>query len=205
MRRPRFSIAKLLAAIAFCGVAFAALRYPTFLWARVLVSLSLASLVLALINVIFSQKQNRAFWLGFLISGVAYLAILSVTWQSVFRTAWHAESERDGRVDSLLVSSALLDCLYEQAVLGYIAPSFPGDPPEYTSVTDSLFEFDRSVIEMRPGVSTVHLSPPTFRQIGHALITLLFAFAGGLYARHCYVRREEVVSISSESLNKDAT
>jgi len=73
----RFSIAGLLAVIGTLGVAFAALRSPSYLWANVTFSAALAALVLAAINVAIGRGRSRAFWAGFLIAGGSYFAACS--------------------------------------------------------------------------------------------------------------------------------
>jgi hypothetical protein len=73
--RPRISIARLLGLIVAFGVALAALRSPSNLWANALVTLTLAALVVAVINVVYSRARVRAFWVGFLIAGAAYFLL----------------------------------------------------------------------------------------------------------------------------------
>ena len=69
MRRPHFTIASLLAVIGVLGIALAALRNPSYLWANVTFSLALAALVLATINAVYGRGARRAYWLGFTLCG----------------------------------------------------------------------------------------------------------------------------------------
>src|SRR4051812_43582759 len=78
--RPRISIAWGLAAIGFCGVAFAALRSPSYLWASLLFSATLLVLGVAALGATFSCGSRRAFWVGFLAFGSGYLALCYGPW-----------------------------------------------------------------------------------------------------------------------------
>ena len=78
LRRPRFSIASILAIIGIVGIALAAFRDPSYLWASVTFSTAFAALVLAIINVLYSRGARRAYWAGFALCGWAYFAICSV-------------------------------------------------------------------------------------------------------------------------------
>src|SRR5260370_36124608 len=78
MRPPRFSLAALLAVVAFCGVAFAALHSPSYLWANAMFTVALGALVIAAINVLYSQGRVRAFWARLLIAGGTYFAVCSL-------------------------------------------------------------------------------------------------------------------------------
>jgi hypothetical protein len=75
MRHARYSIANLLAVIGILGVAMAALRNPSYLWANLTFSVSLAALAVAVLNTIYGQGARRAYWLGFTVVGGAYFAV----------------------------------------------------------------------------------------------------------------------------------
>ena len=57
--KPRISIALMLVLIVAFAVALAALRSPSNLWANVLVTLTLAALVVSVINVIYSRAGSE--------------------------------------------------------------------------------------------------------------------------------------------------
>jgi hypothetical protein len=78
MRRPRLSIGSALTIIGILGVALAAFRDPSYLWANVTFSTAFAALVLAIVNVLYSRGARRAYWAGFALCGWAYFAICSV-------------------------------------------------------------------------------------------------------------------------------
>ena len=113
MRRPRFSIASLLAVIGILGVALAALRNPSYLWANVTFSLAFAVLVLAIVNAVYGRGARRAYWLGFTVCGGTYFAVCSMP----------------GLRDSVcprLATEVIFDLLYP-----IIAP--PSPPPPVTT------------------------------------------------------------------------
>jgi hypothetical protein len=186
--RPRFSVARLLAVIALCGVGFAALRSPSHLWASAVFAVALGSLPLALLNAIYRRERQRAFWVGFLVCGAAYFAATKGPW---FRDEFGPR----------LVTTAALDLLYIR-----VAPpptGAGGDPFTWAkaavldeSGSKEYFTFvspprtqwaewtepDRTT-GLGLQVSKITLvSPETFRSIGHSLFTLVLAALGGLYA-----------------------
>ncbi len=99
MRAPRFSIGTLLAMIAILGVALAALRSPSYLWANVTFTVALLAVTAGVINSVLARSARRAYWLGFSIFGGTYLAICS------------APGLHD-TVCPRLATEALLDCIY---------------------------------------------------------------------------------------------
>jgi hypothetical protein len=123
--RLRFSIAWLLACIAFCGVGFAALHAPSNLWAVGLSSLTLAALVLAVINVLYAGPASRAFWVGFVVCGGVYFLAATCPW---VRSA----------LGGCPVTEALLDIVAEKIVVRDQAATGPLTvayaPPAVTSV-----------------------------------------------------------------------
>ncbi len=78
MRTPRFSIGTLLAIIAILGVAMAALRSPSYLWAGVTFTLALLAVMAAVVCAVAARGVRRAYWLGFSLFGGTYLAICTV-------------------------------------------------------------------------------------------------------------------------------
>jgi hypothetical protein len=211
---PRSSIARLVALVALCGVAFAALRSPSQLWASALFALALGSLPVALIHVLYLRGRRRAFWAGFLICGSAYFAASLGPW---FRDEFGPR----------MVTTALLDLLYVQVSPpatapnnGWTAGTAAAPPP--TSGWSGANAGGPVTISGGPGMTAAVLaqvvagSPPAapttrwdawtvpdradgvgyqvgqlalastapFRRIGHSLLTLLIAALGGCYARY---------------------
>lgn len=111
MRLPRFSIASLLVVIGILGVALAALRNPSYLWANVTFSVAFVMLVVAIINAVYGCAARRAYWFGFALFGGAYFAVCSIP----------------GLRDSIcprLASEVLFDLLYPA-----FAPPMPTPTP----------------------------------------------------------------------------
>jgi len=198
----RFTIAQLFAVIAVCGVAFAALRSPSYLWANALYTTAFAALVIAAINVVYGRGGSRAYWAGFLIAGAVYFIAYSVP------------SLREP-VCPRLFTEPILDLIYP-----YV--SAPQPPPTATSVTTvaqtwgsvpvsksrtvTLVGGTTPVIPVTKSgwaawtepdrtsgvgymIGTVSLvSSEPFRQVGHSLFILLSAILGGIYARHRFAQ-----------------
>jgi hypothetical protein len=211
MRLPRFSIASLLVVIGILGVALAALRNPSYLWANVTFSVAFALLIVAIINAIYGSGARRAYWLGFTICGGAYFAVCSMP----------------GLRDSVclrLASEVVFDLLYPN-----FSPPVPPPPPtayrELMAMKSQTFRLAAQAqsgmgsnggnsVRKRISRTKAVASPPStmsrlsawnepdraagdgyqlgnvsfvsseaFRQIGHSLVTLLVAALGGVYAR----------------------
>jgi hypothetical protein len=111
MRVTRFSIGSLLAVIAIVGVAMAALRNPSYLWANAAFTAALLAVVAAVVNAIVGKGARRAYWLGFALFGGVYLAVCSIP------------ALRDS-VCPHLVTEAIFDMVYP-----YTAPASPQPPP----------------------------------------------------------------------------
>jgi hypothetical protein len=196
MGRPHFSIASLLVVICVLGVALAAFRNPSYLWANVTFTVAFAAIVLAIINTIYGRGANRAYWLGFAVCGGTYFAICTVP----------------GLRDSLnprLATEVILDLLYlyvspqppppppqpqlgmvmmMQGQIGGMAGIPAPAPPTLESRLSAWSEPDRTRGLGYP-IGTVSLvSSEAFRQIGHSLATLLVAVLGGTYAQRRYER-----------------
>jgi hypothetical protein len=213
MRRLHFSIANLLAVIGILGVAMAALRNPSYLWANVTFSIAFGSLIVAVLSAIYAQGPRRAYWLGFSLCGAAYFA---VCWMPGLHES----------VCPRLVSEAVFDLLYPlvappeppavqpmitarmggqgmgqmmgqmQAQMGMMRMMTGqargmmgvggGTAPASPSV-DSRWEAwnapDRTIGVGYQIGSVSLVSSDTFRQIGHSIVTLLLAMLGGAFAR----------------------
>lgn len=201
MRAPRFSIARVLLAVVFCGVTFAALRSPSPLWANLLYSAVCVSIVLAAIQVVYCRGPARAFWTGFLIAGGSYFVVYSVPFL------------RESMCPRL-VSEPLVDLLYDrvarapsspvpvtpapgvqsrmtsfvrnsQGLTGTWAVLAAGNTPEPTVTRWTLWtEPDYTTGVGYPIGQILLASSEAFRQVGHSILILGFAVCGGFFARH---------------------
>jgi hypothetical protein len=209
MRRLHFSIANLLAVIGIIGIAMAALRNPSYLWANVTFSIAFGSLVAAVLSAIYGQGARRAYWLGFSVCGGAYFA---VCWMPGLHES----------VCPRLASELVFDLLYPLVVPPEPPPAQPmingpgmgqmmgqmqaqmgisrmmtgqargmmgvggGIPPAPPSVDSRWAEWNAPERTIGVGYqlgSITLVSPDTFRQIGHSIVTLLLAMLGGAFAR----------------------
>jgi hypothetical protein len=193
MERPRFSIASLLVVIGVLGIALAAFRNPSYMWANITFTVAFAAIVLAIINTIHGRGACRAYWLGFALCGGTYFATCTVP----------------GIRDSLcprLATEMIFDCIYPH-VSPPSGPDFPWAntqaatqrarmramgiepaPPTFESRWSAWNEPDRTNGDGYQ-IGTVKLvSSEAFRQIGHALATLLVAVLGASYAQRRYER-----------------
>ena len=65
MSRPYFSLGTLLQMVLSAGVAFAALKSPSELWASALFTTAVAFLLVAVLMAVHRRDRARAYWLGF--------------------------------------------------------------------------------------------------------------------------------------------
>ena len=78
----RFSLATLMSIVAGAALMFAALRSASVFWASATFTLSVAVLLFSLLAVVFRRDAARAFWVGFLLFGWAYLSMVFGPWFS---------------------------------------------------------------------------------------------------------------------------
>jgi hypothetical protein len=169
MGRFRITIARLLLVIAYCGVVFAALRSPSWIWASTVFSLVVASLAAATLTAVHRLGARRAFWTGFAFCGWLYLGLSSYPWSG-------------SNLNPLIVTSALMDLAYP-TIAGMSGTSGIG------VTTQSIWEYwslpPRGVTPFNWGV------PEQYRVICHALLTPIAALLGGLLARRLHRTRDE--------------
>jgi hypothetical protein len=113
MPRMRVSIAGILVWVALLGVGFAALRNPSLLWSNALFSVALGTLTLAVLAAVYRRGRSRAYWVGFATCGWVYLLLA-------------LGPANESLVSPYLVTTAILDVLFEQVIP---QPPAPGAPP----------------------------------------------------------------------------
>jgi hypothetical protein len=194
MERPRFSIASLLVVIGVLGIALAAFRNPSYMWANVTFTVDFAAIVLAIINTIYGRGACRAYWLGFALCGGTYFATCTVpgirdsvcprlTTEMVFDFIYpHVSPPPPPPPSATQLGMVLLMQNQFADMNASVAPS----PPTIRSRWSAWNEPDRTNGDGYQ-VGTVKLvSSEAFRQIGHALATLLVAVLGASYAQRRY-------------------
>jgi hypothetical protein len=169
--RPRF----LLAAVAFCGVSFAALRDPTDWWASTAFTGTLLGLAFAALYSVYRKGPGRAFWRGFTAFGVGYLVLAFGPW---CETA----------VRPRLLTTRLLDALY---------PALHPAPDGTVRLWDATTGKPVSGVAFSPDgrrvarVVTSAARQEHFQDIGHSMASLLLAGLAGLAARRFHDHRDE--------------
>ena len=227
MRRPRFSIASMLLAIGILGVALAAHRSPSHLWANAVYTIAFGMLMVAIVNAVYGWREQRAFWMGFLLCGGAYFAVYSVP----------------GLRDSVcprLVTVAILDLLYPHnnmpaqrqwidVFAGYVGNSGVIVNNASGMIMDSspvaltpIWTTGATVMTPTPAstwlawtepdhtfgvgyqIGSVSLaSSDSYRQIGHSIFTLLVGIFGGSFApadSGCGLRGKRLWNLAVTSL-----
>jgi hypothetical protein len=162
MSKARFSLRRLLGAVALVGATCAAIRCPTHACASLTLSIAFGVLVAAVVAAAICRGTMRAYWLSFAIVGWAHL-FLSLT-------PWFAEG-----TSGIVFSRYCLDRL--AGPLGHTI----GWPAEaaHRPLKDAVEAYT-------PG------SPPDryskYVVIGQSTITVWLAILGGVFGRFLYFR-----------------
>ena len=170
MGRFRISIGRLLLVIACCGVGFAALRSPSWIWASTVYSVVVASLAAATLNAVYRLGARRAFWTGFALYGWLYLGL-------------NTYPRSDSNVSPLIVTTVLMD-------LAYPTIGGMGGTGGTGVTTESIWGYWSQ--PPRGAMPFGWAVPEPFRVICHALLTPIFALLGGLLARRLHRTRDEL-------------
>jgi hypothetical protein len=200
VRPVRFTIATLIAVVAFAAVAIAALREASELWDSSLFSLTFAALLVATLLAVHRTGRSRAFWGGFALFGWAYLisSLIPPVEARLLTTKGlgYLESKRPGR-------QVTRGKLYIRKVRLPIEDG--GGPAPVTFRTVDVIGSQPSTVtalyKLKSGtfLAAQGGTPEDFVRIGHSLIALLLAFLGGHASRLLYGRSEDCRD--SENLN----
>ncbi|MFI5460003.1 MAG: hypothetical protein ACHRXM_31675 [Isosphaerales bacterium] len=184
MRRPRFSIAWLMGIIFVIGVGLAALRHPSKLWASLLFTMTIGVLVVSLLGALFHRGLARQFWAGFAVCGWFYMLLNFGPW---FESA----------VSPYLFTTACLDLIYPRvaapertamvsddvAKVGLASP-FEGPPSPPANIWEHWTTIDNAKAGFFVANDFDVTRSKPFQLIGHSVWALLFAYLGGVIARH---------------------
>jgi hypothetical protein len=172
MGRLRFSIASLLGVVLFVAVGVAALREATDGWDSGLFGMTLLALLVGVLLAASRPGDRRPFWVGFTLFGWAYLvASLIPTVEARLPTTKglaYLDSKIPGR--SLYAD---LDSSGTTFTVRNLAVS-----PEHRGGTVRIWKI---------GAGS-NGTTDNFLRIGHSLLALVMAFAGGHLARHLATR-----------------
>jgi hypothetical protein len=179
MKHFRFSIGGLMVVILLLSVAFAALRYPTPLWANFWYSFALAVLTLAVPAAFYRRGEQRAFWVGFASCGWVYFVLALAPW-----------FERDGgfqfvtttALDIMAPHVIQKDYLVRSYVTGFRRQYGPPDQPTPWQVWN-LPDFPPDNPWHKVGYVTL-ISPGVYLRIGHSFCCVLVAVLGGGIVRY---------------------
>jgi hypothetical protein len=186
----RYSIAALMIVILVVGVAFAALRDASDLWAGILLSLTLLLLASAALAIPYRKQGKRAFWFGFAIFGWGYLVLSQAPWFSeqvqprlpmtALLGTIHAKLNPDGSRTGDAVPAAFAVTsrpgVPQTTVMYRTSPVSPADtsgPVTAGSITLRVFVLQGNLEQ--------------FLRVGQCLFALLAALLGGLVA--CWFQR----------------
>jgi hypothetical protein len=169
MRRPRVSIASLLAVVAVAALGFAAVTVASPIWVGLVTSLTWFLIVAALLGVLFGRGSRRVFWTGFALLGWSYLILTHHPTTVTF-------------IRPYLLATRLFETLYPILHL----PSEDQEPVAWGAGSADLGL--RSMGAFGGGAGPVGgpgvVVLPDFVQIGHMLEALGWAYLGGWAARY---------------------
>jgi hypothetical protein len=177
----QFPIKWLLAAVGFCGVAFAALRSASDWWAGGVFTATLLGLALATAYAFQRRGARRASWAAFAAFGWGYLLLAFGPWCET-------------SIRPRLLTTKVLDTLWP-----IVHPEPEGIVRLWDAATGKPIDAVKGVHRVTFSPDGRLLSPVTatsparepFQDIGHSLAALLLAAIGGLAARYLYANRDE--------------
>ena len=181
----RYSLRTLAVVVTLSAVACGALMNASPWIASTATTLLIIGLAFATVAAVLAR---RCFWVGFAIVGWAYLFVAMGPMDSEFKgTLWTT------------VALQKASAVAPQAAMSVQPPAYS----PYASYPTTTYQpvATPTIVTVQPGpVSTYAYTVTTrvpdfafvqaFQQIGHALFTLLFALAGGLFATLVAVRKQ---------------
>jgi len=175
----QFSIRGLLLAAALLALGLATLPYGAWsgFWAMVLSTVVCGIFLFATLGGVFRRGVSQAYWGGFAIAGIGYLALV----------LWMLGSSEINDVGHLATTRLLQQF---EAVARHEV-EVPPDTPGATKIIQGGMQWGREVVGGNVLRTVVYV--PNHENLmlsGHLLWGLLIGYAGGLVARHFYRTRE---------------
>lgn len=201
MRRFRFTIANLLGVVLFAALAVAALREATELWDSAVFTLTLGVLLTSVVLAVHRTGERRAYWVGFALFGAAYTAGSLIT-----------------PIESRLLTTrglAYLDALIPGrgpvygVTFGFSSNAAAAQPFSFIVDGGTLTEPPQGGVRLW-NVTAGNLlagsagSSENFVRIGHSLLSLLAALAGGSLSRRLAAARRRPVDDRADPARDDA-
>jgi hypothetical protein len=185
MRRPRFTIANILAIVLFFAVGLAGLRAATDAWDSGVFGVTLTVLLISALLCIHRTAATRAFWLGFVLFGCVYLVMSLIPPVEARLPTTKALAYLDSQVPGRTFT-----------ITGVLNGSNGG--PGSTVTTFAFSPQGRTIGSSEGG--TVRLwslatgralagpngTSENFLRIGHSLLALVLAFLGAHLSRYLY-------------------
>jgi hypothetical protein len=184
MRRFRFSIGSMMVLIVVLGVAFAALHFPTPIWANVWFSLALAAVTFAILAAVYSRGEQRAFWVGFATCGWVYFVASMGPW---FQAETGFQLVTTTILDLMAPTLVQKDYLLRKYIGQFNPPSAPIPPTPWQIWNLPDFSIGRV---WRTGYVTLQ-SPPLYFRVGHGVFSVVIALLGGEAVRSLAAMRSQ--------------
>jgi hypothetical protein len=185
MRRFRVTLAGLMAAIGYLGVAFAALSHPSPLWAEAWLTANLAVLAVAVLGAVYSTGGSKTFWGGFAIVAGGLLALnifpahpLHLVTRSPAARYYRTLSHDPGPEEEFVW--ALRGRGYEKWLL---EPSSPGDRKGMYRVSYSYGPNISPITGMFPATALRPLGPDDYLLLCNLIFGPVLGLVGGVVAR----------------------
>jgi hypothetical protein len=186
MRRIRFTIGGLLVVVVFLAVAIAALREATDLWDSVVFTATGALLLASVLLAVHRSGRKRAYWLGFALFGWAYLAASLVpaveTRLATTKLLAYVDAKIPGRSVVFTVSFGTSNP--NPTWGGSQAIAFSPNGQTLTARTNGTFRVWNAATGALLGGSSG--TSEAFLRIGHSLLALASAVAGGYLSRRLF-------------------
>jgi hypothetical protein len=180
MRRYRVSIAGLMAFVLFAALAFASLHEATDQWARGMFTLAVAACGVALLGTLFRRGAARAPWAGFLIFGAGYLTLTTGPWlgdligprlltTDLFDDLYRRLAYAPRATGEFVLAQDSNSGTFHGGTVTRIDPITPRTSYEVTTGSGPAWYYDAHLRR---------ISLDEYRQLGHSVLSLLFAFVG---------------------------
>ena len=197
MRRFRFHLSTMLLIVLLTGVGFAALRESDEIWDSEVFTLVLAVLLVSILLAVHRTEKSRAFWLGFAFFGAAYLGLslvppiesrLSTTEALAFidSNLPRSMTRADALYDLLVGNNSQPDVFYVNKGNGTFqdVTATVGSNSGNQATGSGTFYLSTGRLLVRGSVGTTE----NFMRIGHSLLSLTVALAGGQLSRRLHSR-----------------